>query len=140
MQNKAKFFLVDDDRDDQDFFKDVLQEIDPLIECITAINGIEAVAILQKRRANLPDCIFLDLNMPLMGGRDFLKHIRKNEAYQNVPVIIYSTSSDERDKEETKALGASYFLSKPTSILELKQQIEFVMANILVKEGMGQKF
>jgi CheY-like chemotaxis protein len=109
--------IVDDDAEDLALFCEAVEEIDPTISCLEAYNGLEALKIL-KRDSMLPDYIFLDINMPLMNGRRCLEEIKKNDAYREIPVIIYSTTRDTRQIEEYKKLGAD-FLSKPNTFDEL---------------------
>jgi DNA-binding response OmpR family regulator len=62
--------------------------------------------------------------MPKLSGRQILGAIRANGRYDEVPVIIFTTSSSEQDKIEAAELGASLFLSKPASLCELKKNLE----------------
>jgi CheY-like chemotaxis protein len=108
--------LVDDDKDDQDIFRMALGDIDKGIKCTCANNSGEALNILKAPQAEAFDYIFLDLNMPRVNGKQCLKEIKKIPGFQHVPVVIYSTSSDPRDRIETKQMGASNFISKPSDI------------------------
>ncbi|MEZ2446235.1 response regulator [Chitinophaga sp. RCC_12] len=109
--------LIDDDIDDRMIFGEVLKELAPDIIYHEAINGEDALLKLNNNLA--PDLIFLDLNMPRIDGKQFLAEIRQQEHLKHIPVVIYSTSSHESDKKETRELGASYFLTKPNSLHEL---------------------
>jgi CheY-like chemotaxis protein len=120
--------LVDDDEDDKEIFCLALQHADPSIECIMASDGPEALAIL-KDRSFVPDFIFLDLNMPVMNGKECLKEIRKQHHLNHIPVIIFSTSSAEKDKDETKALGASAFITKPPLISDLAKKLSGIFSS-----------
>ncbi len=113
------FFIADDDLDDQELFIKALKGIEENCECITAFNGDDALQKLQGINLILPDIIFLDLNMPRLDGRQLLKEIKQIEELKNIPVIIYSTSADQTDIEETTTLGAAYFLQKPNRFEEL---------------------
>jgi len=110
--------LIDDDPDDREIFALALDEADKSHRYLTAQNGFEALELL-KGDSSRPDYIFLDLNMPLMDGKECLREIKKIEHLSDVPVIIYSTSSYAKDVEDTKLLGATYFLTKPSSIRTL---------------------
>ena len=107
--------IVDDDEDDREFFIEVIQNIDDKMVCITAENGQEAIDKLTNGR-HRPDVIFLDLNMPLMNGRQFLMEIKKHAQLAHIPVVILTTSSDLHTKVETKRLGALDFITKPDRI------------------------
>jgi CheY-like chemotaxis protein len=120
--------LVDDDEDDREIFCLALQHVAPSINCITASDGLEALSIL-KDRSFVPDYIFLDLNMPRMDGKECLKEIRRHGHLTHVPVIIFSTSSTDRDREETKNLGASSFITKPPLVSTLSKKLSDIFNN-----------
>ena len=109
--------LIDDDIDDRMIFGEVLKELAPDIIYHEAINGEDALIKLDNDL--IPDLIFLDLNMPRVDGKQFLAEIQRISHLKHIPVIIYSTSSHESDKKETRELGAVYFITKPNSLHEL---------------------
>ena len=109
--------IVDDDAEDIELFCEAVAEIDRTISCIEAYNGVEALKILQRDQL-LPHFIFLDINMPFMNGQKCLAEIKRNPAYKDIPVVMYSTTNNERQIEECQLLGAS-FLTKPNSYAEL---------------------
>ncbi|AXY75610.1 response regulator [Paraflavitalea soli] len=123
MKNGKICFLIDDDIDDQEIFTLVLESVNPSITCITASDSIEAVQKLTTEETFNPDYIFLDLNMPRMSGKECLQEIKKIDRLKEIPVIIYSTSSEQKDMLETRALGASDYLEKQSSIVELKNRL-----------------
>ena len=125
--NFQKILLVDDDEDDRAIMIEAITEIDNHINCICLVQGLEAINYLNQHKRSLPDHIFLDLNMPLMNGKDFLKEMKSDENLRHIPVTIYSTSKQMKDVEETKNLGASNFISKPTSFTLLKDEIRRVL-------------
>lgn len=114
MQNKI-CFLIDDDEDDQAVFQLALDDIGVPVTCRFANNGTDALRQL-KENSFTPFCIFLDLNMPGMNGKQCLTELRKMEHLLETPVFIYSTSSDEEMISEFKGLGATDYIIKPTSI------------------------
>lgn len=120
--------LVDDDEDDQDFFLSVLDRIDKFLECKTAENGREAIQYLTGEH-RLPDLIFLDLNMPVMNGRQFLLEVKKEERLKDVPVIILSTSADEATISESLRLGAAEFITKPNKLSLLEARLREIFTN-----------
>src|SRR5579872_5621075 len=107
-----KCLFVDDDADDQEIFSFALKGLDKPVDVVTAENGIEALKILQTEKEFVPDCIFLDLNMPKMNGKDALPELRKLPGIENIPIFIYTTSSQERDRLAAQKLGATDFISK----------------------------
>lgn len=79
-------------------------------QCAEAENGQKALEFLT---ANSADCIILDVNMPVMGGVDFLRERSKQPAMKKIPVIVLTTESDQELIGTVKELGANGFLSKP---------------------------
>jgi len=128
MSKVELLFLIDDDADDQHVFAEALSEVDDSVDLVTATNGLEALERLRDSSQPLPDLIFLDLNMPKMNGKQFLKEVKNVPRLSEIPVVIYSTSSARMDKEETLALGASEFVVKPDSYGELCNAIRSVIA------------
>jgi CheY-like chemotaxis protein len=124
------YFIVDDDPDDQELFIEALKGLDESCKCVTAFNGEEALQKLQDEIPSIPDFIFLDLNMPRMNGRQFLIEIKKNKPLRDIPVIIYSTSTEQSDMLDTIRLGAVYFLQKPNRFEDLKK----ALANIISRK------
>jgi CheY-like chemotaxis protein len=114
MKTYKVYLIVDDDIDDQQFINEALEEITGSCKTYFATNGEEAIAMLRKAGSIIPDSIFLDLNMPRMSGRECLRELKRDPVLSKIPVVIFSTSSARRDKEELLKMGASYFLTKPT--------------------------
>lgn len=125
----SSVLLIDDDIDDRMIFGDVLKELVPDIIYNEAINGEDALAKLEA--GLVPDLIFLDLNMPRVDGKQFLAELRQIAHLRHIPVIIYTTSSHESDKKETRALGASYFITKPNSLHELSQLLKGILEHTI---------
>ena len=122
-----KIFLIDDDEDDQFMFKEVIESINPTLQCETATNGKIALDKL-KVSAYLPDIIFLDLNMPVMNGLEFLIQIKKEKVLSKIPVCIFTTSSILRDKELIKEFGAQFFLTKPNDFQVLRKKLQQILS------------
>lgn len=127
MRTKTKLLLIDDDEDDKLLFCEALGEVAPQISCLTALNGREAVAQLTDLEIELPDLIFLDVNMPIMDGWQCLALLKANPNCQNIPVIMYSTSSYPEDRVKAKRGGALLFFTKPSSFTELKKSLALVV-------------
>jgi len=121
-----KILLVDDDADDQLFFVDAVKEIEPEIDCDLANNGVEALEQLEKKPPP-PSLIFLDLNMPLMNGFECLAELKKAEEFKEIPVIIFTTSNQAKDKERTISMGAKMYLTKPPDFNSLKEKLQDIL-------------
>ena len=117
-----KIYLIDDDEDDHFIFKEVLQSINPLFKCDTALNGKIALDTLRVS-TTLPDIIFLDLNMPVMNGFDFLINFKKDDTFSKIPIGIFTTSNTLKDQKLSKDYGARFFLHKPSSFEILSKKL-----------------
>jgi CheY-like chemotaxis protein len=124
--NVRSILLVDDDADDQYVFVDALNSVYPNINVSTAIDGIDALEKLAAKK-DLPELIFLDLNMPRMNGKTFLKEIKSSHVLNDIPVIVYSTSSNPADIAETKELGARELITKRNSYDKLCSVLSSVL-------------
>lgn len=124
MKLPSRILLVDDDVDDQLYFRDAINEISPEVHCEIANNGREAMEQIEIPPP--PDLIFLDLNMPIMNGYEFLSTIKKTPQYKNIPVVIVTTSKSKQDIELSKELGASLFFTKPSSFSILCNKLKAV--------------
>tara|TARA_R110002020_G_scaffold222447_4_gene431247 strand:- start:2932 stop:3351 length:420 start_codon:yes stop_codon:yes gene_type:complete len=125
---EVNILLIDDDPDDREFFEIALKRTARPINTTYACNGIKGLECLSQSACK-PDYIFLDLNMPLLSGKDFLFKIRQAHEYESIPVIILSTSSHIDDIEECKRLGASHFMTKITSVEKLADFIATIISS-----------
>jgi CheY-like chemotaxis protein len=126
MKELIRCLLVDDDFDDREVFLLTLAELGNNIRCRTAGNGIEALHILEAENAELPDFIFLDINMPRMNGIECLDHIRNTEKYKDCKVFIYSTTADPELITLSKNLNAGYIV-KPVQVSELRETLRGIL-------------
>ena len=126
-KNKGyKFIVADDDADDFLILKDALEEIAPEVEVAHLDSCVKLVAMMDQ--SDLPDLIFLDLNMPVFSGRDCMKQIRIHHQWKDVPVIIYSTSNAEQDVKSCLEDGADLYIVKPNSFQALLSLIRKLMS------------
>lgn len=125
-QAVPNLLLIDDDADDQEIFLSALAFIDNSIRCSLASNGQEAIQHLGASES-LPDLIFLDLNMPVMNGMQFLQELKSNQRTKHIPVIIYSTASDQHTIRQAQELGAYQFYTKPEKFSELVSMLHSLL-------------
>ena len=116
--------LADDDEDDCLFFKEALDEITVGTTLSTVHDGVQLMDYLKTNISNLPDVIFLDLNMPRKNGLECLAEIKDNENLKNLPIIIFSTSLDGEIVDKLYQKGASFYIRKPGDFSKLKSVIE----------------
>ncbi|MEO5777547.1 MAG: response regulator [Flavobacterium sp.] len=119
------FMIIDDDKDDKFFFKQTTEGMFNAC-CLQANDGADALRQLRKKN-QLPDFIFLDVNMPRMDGKECLKELKKDKKLKYIPVIMYSTSFSEQSIEEFRMLGSANYLLKPTDMSKLPEQIIMAM-------------
>jgi len=113
-----RILLIDDDEDDQEIFLSALSKVSSTITCTTMSSASSALRQLKEGHLS-PDVIFLDLNMPVMNGQQFLLEIKKDTALHNIPIIIFSTTSHQPTIQLTKDLGARDFITKPEKFDDL---------------------
>jgi len=111
-----QILLAEDDAEDREIFQDALTDSGINARLATVTDGKELIIYLNESANNLPDIIFLDINMPCMDGKQCLKEIRKNKNFDRVPVIIFTTSNHPKDIEECFSRGASLYVTKPNGI------------------------
>ena len=111
MKKEKCCLLVEDDREDQEFFLDALHTVSSSTGCYAVGNGEEALLTLLQKGCE-PDYIFTDLNMPRMDGIEFLRNLRAIERFRSIPVIVYSSDYSEEQIRKAQALGAIAFYSK----------------------------
>ncbi len=121
--------LIDDDEDDRDFFKIALSDTGINATCQMANSALAAYKLLEQSD-ELPDFIFLDLNMPGISGRVCLAQLKSNARTAQVPVVVFSTSSEKQDIAETRELGAVHFITKPTDL----DQLSTYLNNFFIKQ------
>lgn len=131
--------LVDDDLDDREIFAEALFHAGNDVELSLKKDGEELMSYLAET-AVVPDLIFLDLNMPRKNGKECLTEIQKDDRFRNIPVIIYTTSINPMDVEETFHVGASYFFRKPPSFQELTSLLSNIFSSRMYRkraDGIG---
>jgi CheY-like chemotaxis protein len=127
MSDSKIFMIIDDDFEDRNLFCEAVKEINENAKCLAVGKGEDAIAMLRSGTVLRPDLIFLDLNMPGMNGRECLREIKKDSELKDIPIVIYSTSSSQKDIRETRELGAAYFQVKPSSFKSLCEYIIYFM-------------
>ena len=95
MNEQPLFLLVDDDPDDIMLLKDAILSIDDNIRFAEAMDGRAALNYLKKaeQQEALPRLVVLDINMPILNGREVIAIIKKEAKLKEIPVVVFSTSS-----------------------------------------------
>ncbi|OYU97758.1 MAG: two-component system response regulator [Bacteroidetes bacterium B1(2017)] len=116
----VNILLVEDDEVDVMNVKRAFKKnnvTNPLFVCN---NGLEALQFLRGDRetgaSEMPKIILLDLNMPKMGGIEFLREIRKDDKLKNISVFVMTTSNEDKDKVDAYNLNVAGYILKPLSM------------------------
>lgn len=126
-----KFILcVDDDPDDRLIIAESIKEADPTLAVVEAKNGVEALEILKhaKLSGHFPLLVILDINMPMMDGKETLLFIKQDHILQSLPVVFFSTSSNPKDHSFSTEHGVE-LVTKPSTYRSMIAHIE----NLLVR-------
>lgn len=100
MRTNSTILLVDDDPDDVFLLSDAFKAVNPFCEIVEAYDGDAALQLLDElyERKEVPDLIVLDINMPVLDGREVLRVLKRSERYKEIPIVVYTTSSNTFDK------------------------------------------
>ncbi|OGR19161.1 MAG: hypothetical protein A2X81_18630 [Desulfobacterales bacterium GWB2_56_26] len=127
----AIVLLVEDNQDDIELTLEALQDSKVRMEIDTVSDGMSAMAYLRREGKYAgkprPDLILLDLNLPLMDGREVLKEIREDQDLTDIPVVVLTTSDDEGDILKAYKLHANCYITKPVDFArftEIIRQVE----------------
>jgi len=135
---KKRLLLVEDNPDDELLTCRALKKYSEFNRIDVASDGVEALKYLsidadlpasetnKAVRDLLPDLILLDLKMPRLNGHEFLRSVRNNPRTAYIPIIVLTTSSEEKDISVSYELGANSFLRKPVDFLDFAKMIEQV--------------
>lgn len=115
--------LIDDDEDDREIFGIALRQLDDQNTYLAVSSGRDAVKMLSRDGVR-PDLIFLDINMPVMAGKDCLAALRQIDRLKDVPIYMYTTSFHVPDRDVYLSLGALEVLNKPTRISDLVKMLK----------------
>lgn len=126
MKSEMTIFYTDDDPEDLEFFKEIIDIIDADVSVITQTNGQQLLHALDNPPPN-PYVVFLDINMPGMNGYEILEKVRRLEKHKNLPIVMLSTSGDDDSIQRSRELGASFYVPKSGIFEQLKSSIEHAL-------------
>ena len=118
--------LIEDDEIDVLTFRRLLKELHIMNELYVACDGEEALNLLRTPERVTPCLIVLDLNMPRMTGVEFLRIVKADQKFRQIPVVILTTSKDERDKIESFNLGVAGYMVKPVDYHHFVEVIQTI--------------
>ncbi len=127
-----QIMIVDDDPDDQELLAEAFSKNSDQVEVTFAINGKDLLVKLEDA-AEIPDLIIIDLNMPGINGFECLAAIKGNPLIKNTPILIYSTSANPEQIDLTYENGASYYIQKPSSYMEIEKIAAKVLSTPIIQ-------
>ena len=129
--NTKPILLVEDNPDDVDLTMMALQKSRISNEVVVVGDGVEALEYLFARGSFtgrdpeiMPQVILLDLNMPRMDGLEFLRRIRAEDKTRLLPVVVLTTSNEDRDRIESYKLGANSYVRKPVDFNQFVEAVQ----------------
>jgi two-component system response regulator len=128
---KTKRFFLDDNPDDVTLTIRALNKSNIMNELVVAEDGVEALDYLFGTGKyegldtdDLPQLILLDLKMPRMDGLDLLRRIRADERTKLMPVVVLTTSNEDKDRVESYRLGANSYIRKPVDFNQFVEAVQ----------------
>jgi two-component system response regulator len=119
MSQLLKIIVVDDDEDDKQLLQHAIKEAGIANPVVYLEGGEQLLEFLNTPESENIGFILLDLNMPVMDGREVLRVMKLNTVWRKVPIIIFSTSDNHEDVRQAYGLGAVSYITKPLSFVKL---------------------
>ncbi|MGE5300510.1 MAG: response regulator [Acidobacteriota bacterium] len=127
MKSSRPILLVEDDAVDQMLLQRALSTLRIKNRLDVASNGEEALELLSRSKGEDRPCIIMiDLNMPRMNGFEFLKALRQDESLRMIPVIVLTTSKEQKDVKESYRLGVAGYMAKPVDYLQFVELVKTI--------------
>jgi len=126
-----RILIIEDNPGDVRLLKDALKELKAPVEFRVASDGAEALRIILDNRESeawQPDLIFLDLNLPKIGGHEVLARLKADPQKRLIPVIVLSSSRAEADVNRAYDAHANAYIRKPTSLDDLTRAVKGLKA------------
>lgn len=129
MKSKKYIIIADDDEDDQLLMRSAFEEINYKGELVFVSDGLELKShvISASEKGTFPHLVMMDLNMPKKNGREILAEFAENDKLKNLPVIILSTSQAPFDINSSYLAGASSYLIKPSTYIDLVKMVQSIV-------------
>lgn|ERR1051325_9932320 len=122
-----RILLVEDIPDDALLTVRGLQKLEFPVEIVVAGDGVEAIQVLFGPGAQLPDLVLLDLSLPKLSGLGVLRRIRSERTAKNLPVVILTSSDDDRDQIACYEAGATRYLKKGLHLDDLVGELRSIV-------------
>ena len=127
--------LVEDDQVDVMTVRRALKELHVTNRLEHMENGEDALAFLRDTTKDRPCLILLDLNMPIMNGIEFLQEVKSDAELKCIPVVVLTTSDEQKDKLESFTLGIAGYMRKPVDYQQFVEIIRTINAYWTISES-----
>ena len=131
--DKPVILLVEDDENDVFFLHRALKKAEIDFPVHVTVNGQDALDYLggagkfgDRAQYPLPSIVFLDLKLPFVGGLDVLAWIRSQTSLKELPVVVLTSSAEDRDRQKAAELGAKAYFVKPPTPEMMKEAMKFL--------------
>ena len=117
--------MVEDDPDDEQLIKEALQQSELSLTIVHKKNGIDALQYLNDLKENnttLPCIIILDINMPVLNGKQLIAILKNEEKFKEIPIVVFTTSSNGSDKDYCDRFNVS-MITKPNVMQEFNSTV-----------------
>lgn len=136
MAPRPYILMIEDNPGDVELLRLALERAELDCELFVINDGGEALALVRRENTSpsraIPNLVLLDLNLPKADGREILMEMRRGRAFANVPVVILTSSSSVREREELQALRIARHITKPPDL------IEFLKLGSVVREVLDE--
>jgi two-component system, cell cycle response regulator DivK len=119
-----RILIVEDKATSRELLRTVLEQQGYAVD--EAGDGEEA---LRKVQEHLPDLVLMDLQMPMRNGYEVISAIRKDARLQEIPVVAVTANAMQGDREKALAAGFTGYLSKPVSLVQLRQEVHRLLGD-----------
>jgi CheY-like chemotaxis protein len=126
MRSDKPILLVEDDLVDRMTVERALREIHVANTLEMVSDGQEALDFLRDAAREKPGIILLDLNMPRMNGIEFLEAVKHDDVLKRIPVVVLTTSKDERDRVDSFNLGVAGYMIKPVDYMQFVEVVRAI--------------
>lgn len=123
----ATVLIVDDEQPIVDLVRFTLE--DEQVRVVEAQDGVQA---LEVAKAELPDLIFLDVQMPRLSGFEVCRRLREEPGLERTKIVMLTAAAQETDRQKGKAAGADEYLTKPFSPLKLLSLVQALLPGVLL--------
>ncbi len=126
MKSHKPILLVEDDQVDAMTVKRALKDINITNRLDITSNGEEALNFLKNSDNEQPGIILLDINMPKMNGIEFLQIAKNDEDLKKIPVVVLTTSKEDRDRVDSFKLGVAGYMIKPIDYMKFVEVVKTI--------------